>query len=289
MAVTRARLFGLTIASDFPLPGLVPASERAPVDVTVRLGPIEGEPDLDIPDAARFRVCDGREIVIDAYPGAPERNIRLFLLGSAFGLILHQRQLLPLHANAVAVGEGAIAVAGPSGAGKSTLAAWLQRSGRPLVGDDVIVMRLEAGQALAYPGVPRLRLWDEALGALGLGNNGLERSYMEEGYDKFDLPVPHAALATEGLPLHGLYVLETGPEIAIDPIGGAAAVQAFVEHTYRGEYVADVGSAQAHWVTAVTLAGLVPVYRLTRPRDLTRLAALGEALLAHAGAARTSA
>ena len=42
-------------------------------------------------------------------PGASSRNVRVFLLGSAFGALLHQRGLLPLHANAVEVDGRAVA------------------------------------------------------------------------------------------------------------------------------------------------------------------------------------
>jgi hypothetical protein len=291
MALSKVRLFGLTIASEVPLPGLLPAARDAVVDVTIRRGSLGAEADLIIEEAGSFAVRDGREMVVDALHGAPERNVRLYLLGSAMGLLLHQRGLFPLHANAFAVGELAIAVAGPSGAGKSTLAAWLHRRGLPLVGDDVVALRHHEDAFVALPGVPRLRLWREALDVFGLDSEGLEQSYLEVDYDKWDLPVAADALAREGLPLGAVYVMEDGSEITIQRLGGAAAVGALFDHTYRGIYVERVGGAAAHWRAVTAIAAAIPVYRLQRPRDLSRLDALGEAVLAHAraGAVRTSA
>ena len=81
-----------------------------------------GDADLVIPEAGSFAVRGGREIIVDALPEVPDRNLRLFLLGSAMGLLLHQRGLLPLHANAVSLGGRTIAVAGSKRCTSSSVA-----------------------------------------------------------------------------------------------------------------------------------------------------------------------
>lgn len=184
-----------------------------------------------------FRVREGCEIIVDAPPGVPERNIRLFLLGSAMGLLLHQRGLLPIHANAVDVGGRAIAVAGVSGAGKSTLAAWFHDRGHRLIGDDVCVVAPDKeGRMIAFPGVPRLRLWGEAIEATGRERAGLERAYLDddEPYDKWEVPVAAADIVADGLPLAAIFVLEDGEEIRITRATGATAAELIFAHTYRG-------------------------------------------------------
>ncbi|GAA4017713.1 hypothetical protein GCM10022280_16260 [Sphingomonas swuensis] len=282
MALTRARLFGLTIESDMALPGLLAADAHAPTDVTVRRGSIEGEPDL-VTEGGNFQVRDGREILIEADSAIPESNIRLYLLGSAMGLILHQRGIFPLHANSVEVAGRAIAVSGWSGAGKSTLAAWFHDRGHRLIGDDVCVLVPGDGSVIAHPGVPRLRLWGEAIDLTGRSREGLERAYAGEEWDKWDVPVDSGVVA-EGLALGAIYVLEDAAELAIEPLTGAAAAEALFANTYRGGYVGQAG-APGHWRTVTRLLGLVPMFRLRRPFDLTLRDALGEMLLAHATAA----
>ena len=196
------RVFGLKIRSELPLPELFSAGDAAAPDILIRSGsvPAAGEPGLKaegdslvltIQDVARYRVNGGREIIVDAEPGVPEGNLRLFLLGSAFGALLHQRQLLPLHANAVEVEGKAVAFMGESGAGKSTLAAWFHDRGHRVVADDVCVVRFdEQGRALAQPGLPRLRLWDEAMEATGRNAADFARSYSgDETFNKFDVPI----------------------------------------------------------------------------------------------------
>jgi hypothetical protein len=289
--MSRVRLFGLTIESELALPGLLPADPHSPVDVTVRRADLSDKADLVIEDAGSFAVRGGREILVDAAEDTPARNVRLYLLGSAMGMLLHQRGLMPLHANAVVIDGKAVAVAGTSGAGKSTLAGWFHRQGHKLIGDDVIVIRPDEKEAIAFPGVPRLRLWGEALEGLGFERDGLDRSYIEDSFDKWDVPVDAAALASEGQPLGAIYILEDGPEIDILPLSGAAAVSALFDQTYRGAYVERAGSATDHWRAVTAIARAIPVFRLVRPRDLTRLAVLGETVLTHAKAqsARTSA
>lgn len=121
--MTLVRLFGLTIDSEVPLDGLVPAPDGSPVDVVIHRGPVGAMADLVITEAGSFKVTDGRETIVEAHHHVPERNLRLCLIGSAMGLVLHQRGLFPLHANAVSQEGKAVAVAGATGAGKSTLAA----------------------------------------------------------------------------------------------------------------------------------------------------------------------
>lgn len=274
------RLFGLNLSSEIELPELVPSNSGVP-DVAIRRG-IVGEPAcISIAEVARFSVSGGVEIIVEAAPGVQERNIRLYLLGSAMGLLLHQRRLLPLHANALEVGGRVVAVLGPSGAGKSTLAAWLMTKGCRLLSDDVCVVRFhEAGPAV-HPGVPRLRLWGESLDALGHPRAGLERAYAgADHWDKWDVPIA-SALQADGLGLRALYLLDDGPDIQIVPMAGASAVEALSANTYCGDYLTEPSALQTHWRACLSLAAAVPVFRLERPRDLTRLDALGETLLAH--------
>ncbi|WP_338504106.1 hypothetical protein V6R86_09590 [Sphingomonas kaistensis] len=290
--MTLVRLFGLVIDSEVPLPNLLPAAAGAIADVHIRRGRVGTDADLVIPEAGLFRVRDGREIIVETNEGVSDRNLRLFLLGSAMGLILHQRGLFPLHANAVELDGRAIAVAGATGAGKSTLAAWFSRSGHRIVGDDVVALKATACTVLAYPGPPRVRLWREAMERFGIDTNGLEPSYADDTVEKWDLPVAGDALVADAVPLGAVYVLEDGADIAITRLGGGAAAATLFDHTYRGSYADRQAEWRAeHFRAVAAVAKSVPVFRLERPRDLSLLEALGRALLAHAveATARTAA
>ena len=264
-------VFGLVIDSEIALPELLPAPESAPADVVIRFGAAGDEysisPDevnLVVPKVAAYRVQGGREIAIAPREGASERNIRLFLLGSAFGAIIHQRGLLPLHANAIDIGGRAVAFMGHSGAGKSTMAAWFLDRGHRILADDVcVVVPDAAGVPLAYPGIPRLRLWREALERTGRNADDLELAF--DDTDKFNLPTPTPSQSGP-IPLSHVYLLEKAEDQApqIQPLSGVAAVDALVANTYRGGYLARMGGTKRHLLACLALVKLVPVFRASR-------------------------
>lgn len=277
------RVFGLRVSSEIELPELFPA-EGADPDVTIRWGSVsagaaeehlEADGDalvLNIAEVARFRIEGGCSILIDPEPNAPERNVRLFLLGSAFGALLHHRGMLPLHANAIEIDGRAVAFMGPSGAGKSTLAAWFHDRGYKVLADDVCVVGFdEGGVPQAYPGLPRLRLWAEALELMGRNSQGLNRSYLSDEHEKFDLPIDVGSAVRSRVPLAAIYLLDRGDEISIVPLRGIEAAEAVFANTYRGEYLAKTSGQKKHWESAVRLVRGTPVFRAIREWDATAL------------------
>jgi hypothetical protein len=266
-------LFGLAVHSALPLPGLPAAGNDAP-RVEVRYGPVPAQDGhlratgdealtLQIPEVGRFLVSGGDSIVIDPAPGAKERELRVYLLGSAFGALLHQRGLLPLHANCVQIGGRAVAFVGRSGAGKSTLAHWFQRHGHSVLADDVAAIAPLAEPPLALPGVPRLRLWLDALEAAGLDGGAYPRSFA--GQDKFD--VPAAATERRALPLGACYLLAEageGEPHGISRLTGIDASEALIANTYRGGFVTFLGRSEQHLQSCVAVARQVPLFRAVR-------------------------
>jgi hypothetical protein len=289
------RVFGLDLRSELPIPELPLAPADADPVVEIRRDNIEAAdaPNgysqtrdgtlLCIPDVGRFLIREGREIVVAPAEGASERNVRLFLLGSALGALLHQRGLLPLHANAIEVGGKAIAFSGHSGAGKSTIAAWFHDRGHRILTDDVCVIGFDAdGGAVAYPGIPRLRLWREALEASGRETGEYSRSF--DALDKYDVPSENRALAP--LPLAAIYLLRQADESAgapaIEKLQGVDSVETLMSNTYRGGYLQTIGRTGEHLAACLRIARQVPVFRAARLWGFDRFDAQAELLQAHA-------
>jgi hypothetical protein len=291
-------VFGLRVRSNLELPELFAPSGAGMPDVTIERGSIpsvgQGDPDglnqvdralvLVIPEVGRYRIEGGNRITVDAEPDVPERNVRLFLLGSAFGVLLHQRGLLPLHANAIEIDGQAVTFMGPSGAGKSTLAAWFHDQGFNVITDDVCVVSFDAqGRPQAAPGLPRLRLWAEALELMGRNSEGLNRSFLNDEDEKFDVPLDAAAVVRSQVPLAAIYLLDRG-ESSVVPLVGIEAADAVFANTYRGEYLAKTSGQKEHWQSAVRLARGTPVFRATRIWDPASLEEQCSRLLDHARA-----
>jgi len=287
------RAFGLRILADLALPELAPVegADDPVFDVEIRRSAVgtpcdsarSMDPSLHVAktdvwletSAGRFRASRGRAIHYEPAPGASAGDVRLFLLGTMLGAILHQRGVLPLHANAIQLGDHAIALAGPSGAGKSTLAAYFMRQGRTVFSDDVCAVSFDGnGQASVMPGLARIKLWGETLAALGQSRDGLDR--VAEGFDKFSLPMTRAAVAPA--PLRRLYVLEleAGASIRVERLTGATAVNAVLSNIYRWPVAAAMGMTADHFANAIALARVCDFWSLRRPRDLSLLPELAK-------------
>jgi hypothetical protein len=288
--------FGLSIASDFALPELFVAKQPGQADAQILVGAIpetcSREPGvhpcgegtiLNIPDVATYWITGGCRIVVQPGPNAEDANVRLYLLGSAMGVLLHQRRLLPLHANAVEIGRAAFAFMGPSGAGKSTLAAWFHDQGHRVVADDVSVVTIgQQGQPLVHPGVPRLRLWRQALERSGRSATDHPLSWRgDPSYDKYDVSIQDGRASQRSQPLGAVYLLEASETFHVERVSGAEAADVIFANTYRGHYVQAANSEVAHWTSVMQLIRTTPVFRVARPWSLEQLDAVGHRILEH--------
>jgi hypothetical protein len=284
------RLFGMTLASDLELPELAAAGNDQAPDLVITSAPpdeVEGRGDsgghpTHIKGVAHYRVRDGRSIVVSPEPGAEARDVRLYLLGVAMATALHQRGSLPLHVSAVEVDGEIHAFCGASGAGKSTLVTALQRHGLKLFCDDVGVVELpESGGVRLFPGVPRVKLWRDALGQFGIDETPLQRDLTRA--DKFHLEID---VAPDSLPLRALYVLERRePDQAptIEQLSRQATVALLIQNTYRPGLQRRVGAVQPHLQRCLKVASMIEGWRYARPWSLRDIDASLQPLLDHLG------
>jgi hypothetical protein len=290
---------GLVLASEVPLPELELRQREATGEPDIRLamGPLpvgprrttdlpyvhaqNGQAVLKIPGAGRYLISGGRDLLIEPEADADPSYVRLFILGSALGLLCQQRGLLPLHASAIELAGQAIAFVGDQGQGKSTLAAHcLAYAPARLLADDTLVVSFDpGGRPLAQPGLPSVKLWRDALSALGRSTDGLRPDWLRA--DKFHLPVADR-LARAAAPLTRVYVLHEDADAGqgrIESMAGAVAAAALIAHTYRVEYLDATEQRRDHFVASTRLAGRVSVCRLKRRRDLTGLPATVAAIV----------
>lgn len=287
------QLAGLRITSNITLP-LALAPKDNPLasgnEVTIRLASLPAYlppgaakfPDaefdgksllLSVPDDVRFLIREGKEILVDPMPGAAENDVLAYLLGSAFGALCHQHDILPLHSSAIDVDGGCVAFVGTSGAGKSTLIAALAGRGHQVISDDVCFLRLgEESSIMAWPGIGRIRLWEDAVAALGLGGANIQREF--RGYNKFLVPVRPPEPLLSPRRLLGVYELEdaddeTGPNII--RIQGARAVEVLIPNVYRLELAEYMNLKPAIFSTCAEIARRVPIYKFSRKKNFELL------------------
>ncbi len=293
---------GLTVACAFHLSGanLTNANGTKP-DVRVWLGDVPealtggcnlgpnwdmaGEQVLlKVPKLARFLIRSGQEIVIALEAGATERDASAYVLGTAFGILLHQRSALVLHGSAVARGGEAIAICGHSGAGKSTFAAALCRSGCSFVTDDLCAISLDHHEhPVILPDGRQLKLWQDAIEKLDLtGQRGEAVMGRFEKY--FIAPIDLAPVA---LPLRAIYILQDARppfEEGIEALSLVDAMHALDREAYRPGLRLKMGARSELVTQSARMLAHVKIFRFRRPLEFAKLPQAVDRILSHWGA-----
>lgn len=294
MHVKRHLISGLEVESEIPLAGMAEAEwtgEEPDVKVrrgqvphflhgTLKSGPnwsFSGDKFLfSIPRVARIQVNSGREIVAEC-EGADVDAVP-FLLGTAFGVLLHQRNSLVLHASAVSHDGRAIALCGPSGVGKSTLSAALCQAGCDFISDDVSVVSFENGQPMVLPDSRQHRLWRDTIEKFSLADR--KGIAVRESIEKYHV---EPACKGDAMPVAKIIVLrqsefpKTSP--VIEPLSLSDAAALLRADVYRSRLAASMGRNEALFSQIARLLSQVKVYRLIRPLESEKLEEVVELLL----------
>ncbi|MDD2800279.1 MAG: hypothetical protein PHC94_00830 [Methylobacter sp.] len=289
----RYSIYGLTVSSELECPLLLSAKEQ--VDITIRFGAIpsccisadthkganfigNGKLLLDIQEIAKYLISDGNAVLIEPYPNAKEEMIRLFLLGSALGILLHQRDILPLHGCGIVYNDKAILFLGETGIGKSTLAETFRRKGYKLLTDDVSALCFSNDASVkVFPAYPKINLMEETAKNFNIPIEGLPEAHPQKR--KYSIPVGES-FCPDPKPLSRIYILHQTDQksIRLEVPQKIAAIPFLTHNTYRKQVIEKMGLLQRHIDQCAHLADNYPVRLLSRPDDLSRLPELADCL-----------
>ena len=274
------KAFGLTIHSELECPelkvssgeivvsivlGKVPDKIDDPVFTGVRFQTKVDEFLLHVDNVAKFYVTNGNTITIEPFPNAEQDDIRLFLLGSAFGALLHQRGLLPIHGSAINIDGSAVIFSGHSGAGKSTIAAAFYKRGYPILSDDVCVLSLSPeGKPILYPGYPQMKLWADSIQKLG--DQPSQFPTIRKRIEKHNIPVT-SGFCELPLPLKKIFIVSSQNlnKIEVELVKGIEKFSLLKNHTYRFNFIAGAKMRTAHFGYLDSIAKQIDVIKITRP------------------------
>jgi hypothetical protein len=287
-AVHSYRICGLSVASDIALPGIIPGAPKCEPQVTIRRGAVPESLDnprtvgptwqiagkqflLSVPNVARFLLKDGDQIVFASDSKASVDDIPIFLIGTVFGILLHQREQIVLHASAVEVDGKAIVFCGASGAGKSTLAAALVQRGYRLVTDDVCAITLSDGSPpLIHSDGRQLKLWAEAIEKLGFED--MRTGPVRRSLEKFYIEAQDAT--TAALPVAAVYILSEARlpyRLGIERINVVDGTVLLHGSAYRPLLVTRLQQKEQYFFAAAHIANNSGVFLLRRPFDFAAM------------------
>ena len=294
--------YGLNIRSDIALPELVNAQNGDDIDISFRKladaeieAALEGSVEFDRP-GCRVRVSSsaigyfwtgiatvlirkGSEVVISTEPGIGDEDMAPFVTGAILGNLLDQRGFLVLHGSAITVGGKGVAFLGEKGAGKSTFAVHMQKRGYPLLTDDLIPVSFEDGDVRTLPGFPRIRLWNDSVGSVGLDPETLPRANRfvdKRSYQCTD------NFSGDRVSIAAIYILTIDDEIAIEDLKPAEAFIELTRNTYLNRYLGATGRDQNHFRACEAVVRSVPMFRLRRPHDFRLLPEVSSTVIRHA-------
>lgn len=216
--------------------------------------------------------CDraGGSAVFTADPSADPKMVAKVQSGIAKALLRHLQGKLTLHGCAVAFGRSAIACIGPAGAGKSSAAAELcTRPGFALLSDDMARLELDDGNCYVTPSDAEHFLHGDAREALAI----------ERGAEDLKVYVSASRVALDPARLRALVALEfaDGDSPSLRRLRGHDLLATILPCIPR--MLVDDPLLQARELAQLrTLCDMVPVYALSRPRQLSGLRAAGDLL-----------
>jgi hypothetical protein len=296
----RYRIAGLTVSSDLEMAGLHPGATDGAADVSIRRGAVPEALDgatssgptwamaearflLRAPGIARFLLSKGETIAYQLEAGAEADDLTAFLTGTAFGILLHQRGVVVLHASGVKVNGRAVLFMGASGAGKSTLATALVKRGYPLVTDDFCVVSADdVGGPQVHPDGRLPKLWAQAIRHLDLADR--QGRPVRGRVSKFYVDPPLASASADPLPCGPVYALREAraphrPGIERPNIVDAALL--LRQNAYRARLIQQMGQDELYFRLAAAIGNAGGVFQLTRELTFDALPGVIEDLERH--------
>ncbi len=293
MGSYQYRVYGLNVDSEIEIPELVPGFVGNP-DVRIRLGEvpitlpkckvkgvfyqaIKDDFIFRMEKVGAFRVCNGEDVTIEPFSEGDRELIRVFLLGSVFGALLHQKGILAIHGSAVATEDGALVITGRSSSGKSTLAASLNTRGYPFIADDIAALHQSENGFLIHHGIPQMKLWKDVITKLEMveGLNQVRPSI--EKYKKMvvngfqnQAKIVSRIIVLGSKNTHG---------IEIRALSGMDKFEPLKENTYRYEFVNGLQISGQHFQSITKLANSVKMFYVLRPSSPLMIEELADVVI----------
>lgn len=286
--------FNMTIASQISLPELQPCPGLKIPDVQITIGQVtkdiggtygnnryyQGEKDrliLHIKHVGNYDIKNGKEIVIEPVENGAIKELRLFLLGSAFGALLWQRGIIPMHGSAVQVREKCFIITGFQGAGKSTLAAAFAQNGYKILTDDIAAVVFDReGDPWVYPSYPQQKLGKDSLKSLRKHTAAFPQ--ITGRIDKYAVSLEED-FCSFPKKLTAIYEVRKGNYETLDifPLFGVEKLELIINNVCRYGFAEVMGLEERIFRQATALAQKVSVSRMIRPEHL--LTVEGEKIL----------
>ena len=285
------KVYGLVIKSELELKELEPTTNlnfdvvitkgktpdriENPEKIGVRFQAKKNELLLFVDNICKFYITNGNSIVVDEIGKPSLSEIKLFLLGSAFGALIFQRGKVPFHGSTVLINDKAVIVSGVSGAGKSTITAELTKRGYPIIADDVSLIDVIDKKICVLPGFARIKLWADTLDLLNIDKK-LER--IRPQLEKYSFPVDN--YHNKKTEISSLIIIKTKNTegVTIEEIKGIEKFKILNNNIYRKQFAKPLKVEQQQFQIISQMSAKVKLFVLERPNSSNSINEVIEAI-----------
>jgi hypothetical protein len=226
---------------------------------------------------------DGLQIVCRQFEVASTESFQVYMLGQALSFALVKRGFEPIHATTVVVNGEAVVFLGDSGFGKSTLAASFISAGYPVLTDDLLILQPAGNRVLSYPGPARIKLFPKiARRFLADTAQGVR---MNPDTEKLIVPLHGKQICSAPALVKAIYSLAPPREvfakqsIRFETLSIREGFLELVKNTFNYRII-DSGRLKRQLEQTSQLVALLPVRRMSVPRDLDQLPSSRDAIIA---------
>jgi hypothetical protein len=222
---------------------------------------------MQIDGVGSFYACNGNEVEYVPAEGATKESVELFLNGSVYGAILHQRNILPLHGSSFIWKDQGVMICGDSGAGKSALTAAFCMNGGQFLTDDVSPVVFDNGRPSVMPRSDRIKLWNDSLDQLKSDKKGLKS--VRPGEEKYYFPVNKRYNLS--YPLHKIIIIQTSDKNVVTArvLKGPESFEAVRNEVYRWEYLGAMLRTEIGYLDKLLIISkTVKVSKVSRPAKI---------------------
>jgi hypothetical protein len=255
-------------ADIFIVRGEVPEALSEPIVVNETYQATTNEFLLIIEGVGRYLIIGKSHVVVQSFQGVEDSEIRLYILSTVLGILLHKNSFLPLHASCIKVGNAAILISGISGTGKSTAALGLYEKGYEILNDDISSIYINSnGEPYVYPGYAHLKLWGNSLEKYGYRVQKFNQ--LRPGKNKYSFPI-HRKRNLDAIPLKAIFFLaiKGNALLNVTDISGIAAFNSIRKNTFRHNVLKDLDLVEEHFNLCSALTPKVSLLKVERAANI---------------------
>ena len=223
----------------------------------------QNEFSMDVEGVGWFYVSDGRHIYVSCYPGCDLAAVELYLNGSVYGAVLHQRKIVPMHGSCFRYHGIGVMLCGDTGAGKSSLTASFCLNGAEFLTDDITPLLYRNGKPYIWALSDRMKLWSDALRQLEKDEKGLHR--IDPVTEKYYYPMDKKQ--GNRYRLHRVYVIEVtdNGDVVFEELSGSSRFATLRNEIYRPEYLQGMPENEpVYFNNLIDLGTHTRVFRIRR-------------------------